>query len=239
MYSGGRVTDYLIKTLSRKAGETLFHFRQPVGNCRSVHMRLASFMSSWPPLMAVQCSHPYVYFPGPLCKHLRCARAVRQAGLCWRAMNPQPFLLLTFIICPPSQCSYLYEFRRIIIKNSYRKLKTSFICSGKCLVGRFFESRDGSGVIPDVRGKNTQCSPHLAKTNMKIWKLYVLHIMNLKLPGDTGWGSISMYPSCYIYIHIYIYISILLSLSLSLSVYTCPKIWNIIKMIQSFIQLKT
>ena len=138
-------------------------------------------------------------------------------------MNPQPFPHVTFIIYPPSQCSYLYHFRRIIIKNSYRALNTFLFVVGTAGWEDFVESRDGSWTDPGSfqmpRGKNTQRSPHLAKTNMKTWTMHILHIMNfmnLNLPLFLGEGAFQCIPLAIIYMCIYL----ALPLSLSLSRYT-------------------
>ena len=63
------------------------------------------------------------------------------------------------------------------------------------------------------RGKNTQSSPHLAKTNMKTWTMHILHIMNfmnLNLPLYLGEGAfqcipLAMYLSCSLSLSLYIY----------------------------------
>lgn len=125
---------------------------------------------------------------------------------------------MTFIIYPPSRCSYLYHFRRIIIKNSYRALNTFWNCSGNCWVGRFcwkprwFLNRPG--VIPDAKGEeHTEFPPFGKDQHEDMNNAYFTHheLHEPELAIVPGWGSISMYPSRYV--------SILLSLSLSLYIY--------------------
>ena len=140
-------------------------------------------------------------------------------------MNPQPFPHVTFIIYPPSQCSYLYHFRRIIIKNSYRALNTFLFVVGTAGWEDFVESRDGSwsdpGSFQMPRKKEHTVFPPFGKDQDEDMNhAYFTHheLYEPELAIVPGWGSISMYPYRYV-LYMCIYLALSLSLSLSLYIY--------------------